>query len=484
MIPFGAYQPDTAGVNTKVLLEARNVLPIAGGMFGPLKAPLAATTALDDACQGAVVVLKDDGNAAQYAGDANKLYKLAVGAWSDVSRTSGGAYATALGDRWKFTLFGTSVIATNYTDDVQFIDVVSGTNFAALAGSPPKARFIDVVRDQVWLGAVNGTEKRVHWSGLNDASFWTPGTQSCDYQDAASGGPIRGIIGGAQAWIFQQQRVTRATFTPGSTAVYQFDEVQGGKGIAAQNTLVRVGDMAWYYSSDGPYEFAVSSGGTQPIGVGKWRQSFINDIRAGTEYVMQAAADPVHPIVMFAYVSRDNGTLTPDRVLIYDWSLKEATFADISVEAMTTWLSSGVTLDTMNSFGTLDTLPFSLDSPYWKGGASLVGIFGTDHKLYHLQGQPMAATFITADGSLDARTFLTGLTPVVDTPSITAAVHGRERDGDTVTFGVQEAMEDTGEIPCHISGNYVRAKLQIPSGTAWTLMQGIRVPDPKKRGKR
>jgi hypothetical protein len=62
--------------------------------------------------------------------------------------------------------------------------------------------------------------------------------------------------------------------------------------------------MAWYYSSDGPYEFAVSSGATQPIGIGKWRQSFINDIRAGTEYVMQAAADPVHPIVMFAYVSR------------------------------------------------------------------------------------------------------------------------------------------------------------------------------------
>jgi hypothetical protein len=96
----------------------------------------------------------------------------------------------------------------------------------------------------------------------------------------------------------------------------------------------------------------------------------------------------------------------------------------------------------------------------------------------------MAATFITADGSLDARTFLTGFVPVVDTPAITAAVHGRERDGDTVTFGVQEAMEDTGEIPCHVSGNYVRAKLQIPSGTAWTLMQGIRVPDPKKRGKR
>jgi hypothetical protein len=78
--------------------------------------------------------------------------------------------------------------------------------------------------------------------------------------------------------------------------------------------------------------------------------------------------------------------LVPDKILVYDRVLDEATVITVSAETLMTWVTAGVTLDTMNSFGTLDALPYSLDSSYWKGGSSLIGMFGTDHKLAHLLG--------------------------------------------------------------------------------------------------
>ena len=486
MIPFGPFHPDASGINTQVCGEARNVMPAAIG-FKPLRSPMTTAGALNGTVFGAAVVIKNDGNASQFAGTATKLYNLQAAAWVDVSRLSGGAYATPVGERWRFEQWGSLVIATNYLDTVQKFDTTTPTAFTALGGSPPRARYIAVVRDQIVLGGLFGNENRIHWSGTNNSEFWTPGTQNCDFQDFPNGGPIRGIIGGAVGYVFQPYRVTRMTQTPGASTIYQFDEVQGAKGLAAPGSLVKVGDVAYYLSPEGFYEFDTISGGQKPVGINKWRSFFLNDMRAGTELSVYGAIDPVNPIVLWAYISRDNSGVVPDRVLIYDRSLDEATIADISVEALASWITSGVTLDTMNSFGTLDALPYSLDSPFWKAGSSLIGIFGSDHKLAHLQGTPLAATFTTADGQTTQRMLVSGTRPYVDATGAQVAIAMRERDADqssgSVAFPAYEAMEDTGIVPAWASGNIARAKINIPAGEEWTSMKGIETV-ARPRGRR
>jgi len=503
VIPFGAWRPDAAGINTPAVSEARNVLPSPIG-FKSLAGPVAVTNALQDDCLGAAVVLGDDGSTFPFAGDATKLYRLTAATWSDVSKpgeiitaedasnitdeaaatiTSEGFYATPAGERWRFELFGQYVIATNYLDVVQYYELGTSEAFDDLPGSPPSARYVAIVRDFVVLGAINGYETRVHWSGLNDAEVWTPGTASSDYQDQPTGGPITGLLGGATGYIFQKSRVTRMTFVPGSEAVFQFDEVQGGKGLVAPNSLVKLGDQAFYLASDGFYRMDLNSGGQQQIGVNKWRTYFMGDYRAGTEGEILGAADPINPIILWAYISRDNSGTTPDRLLIYDRVLDEATFANISVEALASWTTSDVTLDTMNDYGTIDTLPYSLDSPFWKAGASVIGIFGTDNRLAFLQGANLEARITTSDGQSPGRAYIRATRPAVDSTAATVAIAARERDGDAVTFGASEAMEDTGEIPAHSSGFLARARITIPAGATWTTLKGIETI-AKRLGKR
>jgi hypothetical protein len=482
MIPFGPWHPDLVGVNVQAVSEARNVLPAQSG-FLPVRSMVSMTDPIDSRCFGAATLLRKSGGNVQFCASRTKLYRLQQGTWQDVS---GQVYATSPGERWRFASWGETIIGTNYADAPQFYDteIVSGALFGPLPGSPPSARYITTVRDVfVLLGGIKGYEKRVQWSGLNNSNFWTPGLQSSDFQDAQAGGPVRGVIGGATGWVWQSDRCTRMTFTPGSTNIFQFDEAQGAKGLAAPDSLVKVGDMAYYMASDGFYQFSLSSGAQKPIGVNKWRKFFQNDIRASTQLLVLGAADPLNTVVMWAYVSKGNSATTPNRILFYDWSLDEASFADIPVEAISSWLTPDANLDQMSQYGNLDTLPFSLDSPFWKGSFGIMGLFGLDHALAFSQGSNMAATFTTADGETATRNFITGTRPMVDTSLATVAISTRERDGDVVTFNTFESMEDTGIVPAHGSGNIARAQVVIPVGANWTLMQGLQTQN-KVRGRR
>lgn len=418
-------------------------------------------------------VLKDDGSVKTFAGTQSNLYQLSdTGAWVDVSRLSGGVYAVGSGEQWKFALYGTRLLASNGADAYQYIDLDSGTNFAAVSGSPPVAKYTDIIREFVFLACVTGNEKRVVWSANGNSESWTSGTGESDFQDIPNGGPIRGIIGGETGYVFQANKVTRMTYVAGSPLIFQFDEVEGASGLAAPHSLIRLRSDAYYLTQDGFRRFDLRSGGSQPIGVNKWVKWFLNDIKPGTETLVLGAAHPVKPVIVWVYVTRANVTSTPDRMMIYDWSLDEATYVDISVEALIHWLSPGVNLDSLDPYGALDDLVFSLDSPFWKGGASLFGIFGTDNTLSLQSGTPMAATITTADGQSKGRVLIGGTRPHVDAPNVTMAIAARERFSDSVTFGTAELMEDTGVCPAHASGNIIRARISIPA-ESWTLAQGI-----------
>lgn len=472
-IPWGMWNPDRAQINAPVVIEAKNVIPGVTS-FLPLNAPIASTTEVSAAVRGAVSVLKDDGSVSTYAGTQTKLYKLnATASWDDVSRLSGGAYSVGTGDQWKFDVYGNNLIAANVNAALQYIDITSGSNFAAVSGAP-QARHVAVLREFVLCGGISGNDKRVQWSGNGNMTVWNDPTQEADYQDIPNGGPVRGVLGGEVAYVLQAARVTRMTYVAGSAAIMQFDEVEGGAGLAAPHSLVKLRNEAYYFATDGFRKFSLGAVQSVPVGVTKWIKWFLNDMKAGTELSIIGSANPVKPHIVWAYVSRTATGNTPNKLLIYDWSLDEATTAEISTESLVKWLSPGTTLDGMTAAGytNLDTLPFSLDSPFWKGGASVLGVFTTDHKLSLLSGTPMQAQIVTGDGKIDSRSFVSSTTPKCDAATVTVAVSGRERQSDSVLFGPDESMEDTGEVPAHVSGNVVRARVTIPAQT-WTQIEGI-----------
>lgn len=480
MIPFGAvWHPDAAQINAQLVIEARNCIP-AVRSFQPLLSPTPITAALPSTCRGAISILRDDGTNVTFAGTQTDLYKYtaASNTWTSVTRASGGSYSVGTGDQWKFALFGNNLIASNINAPLQIIDITSGTNFAAIStgdssNPAPQARYVDVVREFVLVGDLFGNEKRVQWSGDGLSNAWTPSLNESDYQDLPNGGPVRGIIGGDVAYVFQALQVTRMTYVPGSSYVFQFDTVENAAGLAAPHSLVRLRDQAYYYAADGIRRFDLNSATSTPIGVGKWQNWLLADIKPGTELAVMAMANPVKPQIVFAYISKtSNQPATPTRLLIYDWSLDEATFADLTVECLMRWLSPGETLDQLDAFGTLDTLPFSLDSPFWHGGASLVGVFQTDHTVSVLSGQPMQAYFTTADGQAKQRVQITATKPAIDASGVLVAVSGRERVADPVMFNEPEAMEETGEVPAWVSGNIIRAQVTVPSQT-WTQIEGM-----------
>lgn len=498
---FGPWHPDASGLNTSVCVTARNCLPAPGG-FAPLRGASAATGALgvdyildqagsyitdqagsyissgienpDARCQGAVVVFDDDGAVHTFAGAETRLYKLASdNSWLDVSRVSGGDYSAGLGERWQFGAAGGLVIAVTIGDDPQKFLLGSSSNFEPLGGTPPRARFITTVGEFIVLAGLFQNEYTVHWSGLANAEHWTPGTQSCDYQTFQNGGPVRGIVGGEVGYVFQAETVRRMTFVPGSDVIFQFDEVEGGRGLAAPYSLVKIGNMAFYLAPDGFYKFALIGGTSTPLGVGKWATEFVNDLKAGSERTVLGGVDPVGRFVMFAYNSADNPTSSLNRVLIYNWALDEATTAEMSVSALTHILTTGVTLDTLDSYGTLDSLPFSLDSPVWRGGASLLGVFLDDEQMSTLSGPNMSATIITSDTGENKRALIKGVRPSIDTRQVTAAIAAREAEGDPIVFGPAEPMADTGVIPTWASGFVARARTVTAEGADWTKMTGL-----------
>ena len=539
MIPFGPWHPDKAGINVAACVTAKNMLPVVNG-FAPLGSLEASTGQIGSAvivdndgniitdsndyrivsgiaastpstlCNGAAVVYDDDGDVFTFAGDDVGLYLLnELGEWDEISRVevqihtedndsalltdssgniiitgaSGASYQSGGGERWQFGFAGGLVIATTINEFPQKYLLGTSENFELLGGTPPRARYIATVRDFVVLGGLYGDERTIHWSGLANAEHWTPGAQSCDTQTFQNGGPVRGIVGGETGYIFQADKIQRMSYAPGSPAIFNFDEVEGGRGLAAPYSLVRLGTAAYYYATDGFYTFALGAAAATPIGVGKWAKWFADDIRPGTEQTIIGGIDPVSKVIVWGYTTRANPDETLDRIIIYNWALDEAVFADVEITTLAQILTQGVTLDTMDSYGTVDELAFSLDSPVWRGGAPLLGVFGQDNAMSHFNGEAMAAEIETNDGETQGRVLIKGVRPHINTRSVTVAVAAREADGDDVIYNADEAMADTGVNPAWASGFLARARVTIAAGATWSKITGI-TTDHGRMGRR
>jgi len=441
-----------------------------------------------------VFAAKDDAaSAAIYVGDENSLYKLDAtdSSLEDISKTSDASYSTADGRFWNFVQFGENVIATNYSDPIQTIVAAAGGRFADLGGSPPKARFLAVVRDFVMCGYTNDTtdgEKpyRVRWSGIGDYDSWAVDADTqADFQDISDMGAVTGLVGGEYATILMGRRSVRAQYV-GSPLVFEFDKVQLQRGCKISGSVVSLGRNVFYLSDDGFYVFDGNS--SKPIGAEKINKYFLSRFQSNNSARMSAVVDPLRQIVVWSYASVDSGDGTPDELIIYNYATDSWSTANIGLDAMASLFTAGYTVEGLDNIsGSLDTLASSLDSEVYKGGEFFFA-GSKDKKIQTFTGENLDAIVETAEFDLQAgrSSLVNNIIPYVENDSgldltVTAQVASRNSQNAVVSFGAASTLNADNFCPVRSSGRYHRVRLNL-SGN-WTNVQGIDV-DAQVRGRR
>lgn len=387
--------------------------------------------------------------------------------------------------QWQFAQFGNFVIAVHANVAPQVYDLSSSTAFADLGGSPPQAAYISIVNRFVVLTGLLSNPYRIHWSGLGDATQWTSGTNSSDYQDLPDGGICRGVAGGEFGAIFQESTIRRMTYSPGSPVIFTIDRVAQDVGLIAPYSLVSNGNIIFFLSATGFMRMAIG-GIPEPIGKERVDRTFFADYDSGSIQLIIGATEPQSTRIYWCYKSLTGSTSLFDKVLNYDFVLNRwGGVISSSGEYLASMASPGVTLDALDSIsGSIDALTFSLDDVSSSSLAKLSAI-NSAHKLAFYTGSNLEATIDTSEQALDGqrRVRVKGMRPLTDAATCYGSVSSRELITATASYSTEQLIDARGLCPANVSTRLARGHIRIPAGTTWTFAAGFE-PVFTQEGKR
>lgn len=394
----------------------------------------------------------------------------------DVSVEPLSAYNASVDERWRFTQFGDYVIAVNINDAPQVFQLGASTEFTDLAGSPPQARHIAVWGDFLVLGGLSGNENRVHWSGLNDITEWTPGTNNCDYQDFPDGGDVQGMTSATNPFILLQRGIWAGTFVPGSVEIFTFTKLHDKRGAFAPYSIASRGNATFFIEAGGVSQLN-ADGSIAQIGLEKIDRTIFEQIQGADLFGVIGEIDPFYNRYYLAV--RINSTSESfDRLIIYDWGIGEFTQVEMAAGILFP-LSSGTvgyTLEGLDAVSaSLDDLPFSLDSKVWQGGAPVMAAIDAENRLGFFSGEASEAIIATQEFGVTDGTVsrITEILPVVDTDQCKVAIGGRFRRSDNVVYQAEASQSsNTGIVRKRSRARYHTVRVRIPAGTVWSHGQG------------
>src|SRR3990167_9355725 len=360
MIALGPWKPDQYDLNSPLAGGALGVLPGANS-YHPWPSLSAFSAALGSVANGAFLARTVGGSYTVFAGTTTKLYKFSSATvWSDFA---GAVYAVPADGHWSMNQFGSTLIAVNgpTADDPQSCDIDSGSVFANLAGSPPKASIVKTVGDFVFLGHTVNYPTGVEWSSINDSTYWTHGQRSSDFQNFPDGGFTTGITSLETGLVFQENAVRRFAQTT-SRAVFNFLRVEDGQGNIAPDSLCMVNATAYFLSRAGFRKIGPDTGFiAAPIGlevVDKWFQDSINLDRLEGIWGVD---DPLRQRIFFLAPARGSTAAQLTILLCYDILLNRWTHATISASLIFQGATPGYTLEGLDAiYPDLDAMGVSL----------------------------------------------------------------------------------------------------------------------------
>jgi len=451
-IAFTEWLPDQP-TTTNALLEANNVYPLTVG-YGPFPLSADYSTAASEDLNN-VVAAKFELETQLFAGGATKLFKFnpATAGLTDVSK-SGGYSST---ERWSFTQFGDAILASNNTAKIQAWYVGTSTAFADVSATAPIAKFITVVRDFVVAANISGTPNKLIWSDISDETDWTSGGASqSDYQIIAEGGNITGITGGEFGIVLLERAIYRMSYI-GSPLFFQFDAISRNLGCNTAGSVTQYGPNTYFLADDGFY----MCDGTNVMNIGndKVDEYFYDNMAIAQQDTISAAVDPVRNIVVWNYPNTNGGR----SLLIYNWLVKKWSSADTTSEYIVSLASSTIALEGLDAYGTIDSLPASLDSRIWSGGKFLFG--GADGaKIITFTGQNSTASIVVGEMEFGYNSVVTNGRAQIDNGACTMAIASRKELDDAVNYSSTVTQNSDGRCPLRSYGRYHRIKV-IPTGT-------------------
>lgn len=490
LLPFGEFKPDVADYQSSTTQTVLNVFPRGDG-YGPVTALAALSFALIGQCRGGFVAYKSDGSVTIFAATATDLYVLDNSAftWSKVSKGGGPYSSVSSAEQWRFVQFNNLVITVQANVAPQYFDITTSTAFADVLGTPPQARYIDIVGRFVVLSGLLSTPQRIQWSGLNDvngSTSWTPGLNSSDFQDLPDGGIVRGVAGGETGVILQDTAIRRMTYVPGSPVIFQIERISQDKGLFGPYSLVRAGERIFFFSAQGFHR--IDPGGfPTPIGRERVDRTFFADLDKANLQLFIGAADPRNSRILWAYKSANGALNQFDKILCYDWVLDRFSPVKLSGEYLLQVSQPGITLEGLDAIApgdSIDAMIGSLDD-YAASTISEIAAFDTSHKLNFFRGANLEATLDSAEQGTDGtRIKVRGFRPITDAPVLYGSASFRDTQQASPVFTGESLINaSTGKVNLLKSTRYSRARCRIPAGTAWTFIGGIE-PDFTTEGKR
>jgi hypothetical protein len=391
---FGDWQPDQPDLLNPAANVADNVVFIAG-VYRSIPAPVRASVRVPNLVHAAWVT-DPTGNVTGIGMARDNFYTINATGASPIY--SGGLN----GVDWQYTVYGNYVIFVDAQEQTFYYDMGSGLNVQPLPNAP-RASWVTTVRQFVMVGNTIDEDgarvQRVRWSAFDNPLDWAPSpTTQADFQDlAGTGGEVTGIIGGEYAVIFQQHSIWRATYI-GAPLVFQFDEVERGRGAVHGSTIIDVGSMPdggrgiFYLATDGFYRFTGQT--SAPLGIDRVNITVKREVNFGRINEASAAANPDQHLVFWSLPVGANDF----KLYIYNYHTGNWSCAP-DIKAV--WLgqvgTGGYTLDNL-PYSNIDTMPVSLDSPVFIGSSTgTIAMFDTDGYLCYFSGTPLPATIETGE---------------------------------------------------------------------------------------
>lgn len=469
-MPFGRFRPDASRFNPQASTDILNCRPTADG-WGPLRGLNVISDALPAAPRGAVAVKNDAGTPFIFVGTAANLYRINSNDYSfdEISRSTDD-YSLGDSEYWSWSKFGNYLIATAVGSDYpQVVDLSSGSStFDDLTNATFSAKYVRTVGDFLAFFGIDGNNRASRWSGINDMTWHTLGQRGADAQTLPDGGEIQGVIAqAANALIFQESAIKQMQFAPESGVVFRFVVVDPDRGVYAPRSIVNIGagDFA-YLAKNGFFRGPQA----QPIGAERVDRWFFDQVSDAA--LVAGVADPYQKIVWWRYPARTGG----NKLIGYNYQLDEWMQSDAQATQLLEAMTTGYTLEDLDDFGTLDTLPYSLDSRFWKGGLPGFAGFDADYKFGFFDGDNQEAVIETEDKALNyPRRAVSGRIQVLaDTNAVNVALAAKETQGGSLMYDDWLAQEaGLSFINSRVSGKWHRVKARIAAGEVWSQATGI-----------
>ena len=466
-VQFGEWLPDQAALGNS-LTQIRNAIPQAQS-YASVPGLEVISTAADAQILAGTWGVNKSGAYALFVGNGTKLYSLAFGTLSDVSK-SGGYTVT----NWDFIWWGDRCIAIgNGASALQYYDVGTSTLFANLTNSP-SATCGAVIGDFIVVGGASGNAALVKWSGFNNSTAWTPSasTQSDEQELFGQGNVIKRIIPQGNAGIIFCERSIRRIEYVGPPLIFRIDTLEEDRGTLAANSVAYAGTNIFYYGIDGFYQFTGAQ--SFPIGAEKVDRFIRQDLDTSRISEMRAAVDRRNQMAIWTYPSLTTGAF---RQLVYRWDLQRWGMFDANVVTLFDYSSPPTTVEGLDALYTdIDSMSISIDSEALSGGKVSLGAANTSHQVvtFTNTASPLAAELETGDFSGQNGTVLKAksVRPLVDAPC-TISVATRDDLYANYDFGSPISANSIGEMDVFTNSRYHRFRMNL--STQFRHAQGVEV---------